>query len=285
MKLNLVALSAVTAALACGALVGPSAAQTEKPWYKQAWDASRVQPCDRTCLVGFMDSYLNALESKDRSGLSLAEQVWFTEDTARLELGEGILWRAAIKPTNFKIIVADPTSGQVAAQLVLDVEGKPAMVAIRLRVERRMITEVEQLLDRNVAPQAMELLTTPRPGLLNDVPAKQKNSREYMIYAANAYFDALTGESGAIAPFADDCVRHEQGYQTVNNKTPGRAMPSPNIPDPSTPMGKQMAGAQHHDLLPADRHQDLRRREADLAAPGGGGRAEGPGGGVPAVRA
>ena len=62
-----------------------------------------------------------------------------------------------------------------------------------------------------------------------------------MLYAANAYFDALTGESGAIAPFSEDCVRHEQGYQTVRNAKPGRAMPSPNIPDPSTPFGKQVA--------------------------------------------
>lgn len=241
MKLKLVALGAMTAALACGALAGPTGAQAGKPWYKQPWDASRVQPCDRACLVGFMDSYLQALQSKDRSGLALAEEVWVTEDTARIDLGEGILWRAAIKPTAFKVVVADPTSGQVAAQAVLDVEGKPALVAIRLRVERRMITEVEQLLDRNVAREAMELLTTARPGLLNDVPAKQKNSRDYLAYAANAYFDALTGEDGHIAPFADDCVRHEQGYQTVNNPKPGRAMPAPAIPDPSTPFGKQMA--------------------------------------------
>jgi hypothetical protein len=42
-----------------------------------------------------------------------------------------------------------------------------------------------------------------------------------LAYAANSYFDALEGDDGKIAAFADDCVRHENGYQTVNNPPPG----------------------------------------------------------------
>jgi hypothetical protein len=236
MKLKSVLLAVAGAAVLLG---GPALAQpAARPWYKQDWDPARVQPCDRACLVDIMDRYLAALEKHDVAGVPRAEGIWFTENTAPLDLGEGVLWRASIKPTSFRITLADPVTGQVAVQTVYEVQGAPALVAIRLKVERRMITEVEQLIDRNVAPQAMELLRTPRPELVNDVPAKDRSSREYMIYAANAYFDALTGENGKIAPFADECVRHEQGYQTVNNKTPGRAAPSPALPDPSTPMGK-----------------------------------------------
>jgi hypothetical protein len=84
----------------------------------------------------------------------------------------------------------------------------------------------------------MELLTTPRRSMTDDVPPTQRSSRDFMAWAANAYFDALTGENGHIAPFADECVRHENGYQTVNNKTPGRAAPSPAIPPPDSSMGK-----------------------------------------------
>ena len=237
MKLKLLALGAIGAALAVGGLAAPSHAQSEKPWYKQAFDPSRVKPCDRACLVGFMDGYMHALETKDRSGLALAEEVWFTENTARLDLGEGTLWRMPIQATPFRITVADPVNGQVAVQTVYNIRGKPALVALRLKVERRMISEVEQLIDPNVAPEAMELLKTPRASLLDDVSPADRSSREYMLYAANAYFDALTGENGKIAPFADECIRHEQGYQTVNNKTPGRAAPSPVLPDPKTPMG------------------------------------------------
>ena len=234
MQFRRLAMGVIGAVLALG---GVAQAQSEKPWYKRDWDAARVKPCDRACLVGFIDGYMHALESKDRSALPLAEEVWFTENTARLDLGEGVLWRMPIQPTAFRITAADPVTGQVAVQTVYNIQGRPALVALRLKIERRMITEVEQLLDRNVAPEAMELLKTARPSLVSDVPVADRSSREFMLYAANAYFDALTGENGRIAPFADECIRHEQGYQTVNNKTPGRAAPSPVLPDPKTPMG------------------------------------------------
>ncbi|HEY5412937.1 MAG TPA: hypothetical protein VIJ94_19650 [Caulobacteraceae bacterium] len=234
MKLTLAALGLMTALTAFGV----AQAQGERPWYKRPWDPARVQPCDRACLVGMMDAYIKALETKDRSTLPLAEEVDFTENTARLDLGQGSLWVRPIKATGFRIDVADPQTGQIGTQTVLDVQGKPALVAIRLKVERRMITEAEQLFDANVQPPAMELLTTARPTMLADVPARERSSRDYLIYAANAYFDALTGEDGHIAPFADDCVRHEQGYQTVNNKTPGRFAPSPAPPPTEGPFAK-----------------------------------------------
>jgi hypothetical protein len=175
---------------------------------------------------------------RDPKTLPLARDLRFTENTAQIEIGEGILWRARVEPTSFKYYIADPVAGQVAIGAVFNIEGRPALTAIRLRVERGRILEIEQLVDRNVAPQAMPLLKTPRSGLLNDVPGGQRTSREVMIRAANSYFDALEGDNGKIAAFADDCVRHENGYQTSTNKEPGRAAPSPAIPTPDTPQGR-----------------------------------------------
>jgi len=43
-----------------------------------------------------------------------------------------------------------------------------------------------------------------------------------------------------IAAFAEDCVRHEQGYQTVHNPPPGgRSRPGPALPDPKTESGRE----------------------------------------------
>lgn len=233
----LLALSAL--ALAAGPVFAQQPAATAaKPWYKQPWDPARVRPCDRTCLTQIADQYLQAIETKSMAGLPLAQEVFVTENAAKVDLGEGVLWRAPLKRTDFRVDVVDPAQGEVAMQIVYQIEGRPAMVAIRLKIERRMITEVEQFHDRNVAPQAMELLTRPRQILVEDVPSAERDSREYLRYAAHSYFDALTGEDGRIAAFAPDCVRHEQGYQTVANKTPGRASPSPNLPDTSTELGR-----------------------------------------------
>lgn len=231
--------SAVSLALAAGiATVAPASAQEARPWYKQPWNAENVKPCDRECLIRIGEAYLTALKTKDRSGLPFAEQVIATENTGKITMGTGLFWRAGIEPTPFKVILADPVLGQLAIQSVLKIDGANALTAIRIRVERGMITEVEHMYDRNVAPEAMELLQQPVPLLLTDVPEDRQHSREYLTYAAESYFDALTGEDGSIAPFADDCNRHEQGYRTVFNEKPGRASPSPRLPDPNTELGR-----------------------------------------------
>jgi hypothetical protein len=222
--------------LASGSLHGQTA--STRPWHKQPWDESRIKPCDRACLVQIIDGYVTSVLKKDPASVPTSEETWYTENTARLDIGEGVLWRASVEPTGFKIHAADPVNGQVALQAVFNIEGRPALTVIRLKVERRHITEIEHLVDRNVAKEAMELLTTPRPGLLADIAPSERTSREVMIWAANSYFDALTGDDGSIGAFADTCVRHENGYQTVKNEKPGRAAPSPALPNTSTPIGR-----------------------------------------------
>jgi hypothetical protein len=202
------------------------------------WDQLDIQPCNRDCLVSMMDDYTRALLHHDSSALPLALAVRYTENTAQLDVGEGFLWRGTLEETTFKYYVADPMAGQIAIGTVLNIEGRPALVAIRLRVERGKIMEIEHMVDRNVAPEAMELLQTPRDVLISDVSRADRTPREVMIAAANAYFAALTGENGKIAPFDEECVRHENGYRTVNNDGPGRASPSPVLPTADTPMGR-----------------------------------------------
>src|SRR5262245_8724635 len=92
---------------------GPS-----KPWFKQPWDASKIRPCDRACLVQVIDDYVAAVLRKDTSAVPTSEETWYTENTARLQIGEGILWRATVAPTPFVIHAADPVTGQVAIQSV-----------------------------------------------------------------------------------------------------------------------------------------------------------------------
>ncbi|HVQ63712.1 MAG TPA: hypothetical protein VMT78_04195, partial [Terriglobia bacterium] len=93
----------------------------------------------------------------------------------------------------------------------------------------------EHLWAGGVNEAANELLTTPRAPLTTDIPPAQRTSRDVMIWVANSYFDALEGDNGKIAAFAQDCTRHENGYRTVNNPPPGgRNMPGPNIPAPGS---------------------------------------------------
>ena len=189
------------------------------------WNAANIKECDRVCLVGIMDGYMNAIYQHDPKAVPpLALDVRMTENTGHMDVGEGMLWRSKVEPTSFKIYAADPIEGQVALQARLKIQGRNALVVVRLKVDRGKILEIEQLYDRNINDAAIPLLTTPQPMLVNDVPPSQRTSREVMIRAANSYFDALEGDDGKIAAFADDCVRHENGYQTVNNPPPGGRM-------------------------------------------------------------
>jgi hypothetical protein len=185
----------------------------------------KAPSCDRACLTGIMDQYTAGLMKHDQASLPLAKTVRFTENTAQIHIGEGILWRAnKIEPTAFKYYVADPVTGQVAIGALVKIQDKPALVAIRLKTEHGKIVEIEHLLDRNVNERALPQLQTPRPGLVNDVPADERVSRADMLLAADSYFNAIEGDSGKIGKFADDCERHENGIQTTVTKEPAVGM-------------------------------------------------------------
>jgi len=200
-----------------------------------------VRECDRTCLTGIMDAYMNAVFRRDTSAVPpMTVDVRMTENTGMMHVGEGLLWRSRVEPTNFKIYVADPVAGQVALQTRLKIGGQDALVSVRLKIDRNKIQEIEHLYDRNIDEAAIPLLTTPREILTSDVPVAERSSRDILLRAANSYFDALEGDDGAIGAFADDCVRHENGYRTVNNPPPGgRMMPAPMVPDPNTEQGQE----------------------------------------------
>jgi hypothetical protein len=227
-----------TLKLIAGVLLSLPAAQlvAQEP----PWNPAAVKECDRACLVGIVDGYLSAIFKHDPKAVpALAPDVRMTENTGQMDVGEGVLWRSKVEPTSFKIYVADPISGQVAYQGRVKVQGRDNLVALRLKVDRGKIAEIEQLWAGGIAPEAVQLLTTPTPLVTDDVPVAQRVSREVMFRVANSYFDALEGDSGKIGAFADDCVRHENGYQTVNNPPPGgRMMPGPQLPNPNTEQGK-----------------------------------------------
>jgi len=239
MRKNLIGVCAALLFLGASARVCAAA-----PQYYQGpepeWSASIVKPCDRACLVGFLDGYMNAIFQHDPKLVPPVQlDVRMTENAAPMDIGEGMLWRSKVEPTSFKVVIADPVTGQVAEQARLKVGGRDTLVAVRLKIDRGRILEVEQLWAGNIDKAAIPLLTTPRPGLVNDLPASQRESRDVLYWAANSYFDALEGDDGKIGAFADDCVRDENGYQTVNNPPPGgRMMPAPMLPDPNTEQGK-----------------------------------------------
>lgn len=182
-------------------------------------------PCDRACLIGMVDTYLAALVAHDPSKAPMFANVRFVENAVKTKVGEGLWKTASAAPTTFKIYVPDAVSGQVAFMGVMQESGKPVQLGLRLEVVNKQITAAEHLLARNLSANQLANLQTPRPALLAAVPPAERSPRDYMLNAGNAYYDALVAGRGDLAPFADDCVRRENGMQT--NLNPPPATPGP----------------------------------------------------------
>jgi hypothetical protein len=184
-------------------------------------------PCDRACLNKLVDSYLAAVVAHDPTRVSIAPDAKFVENTKPLRPGEGLWKTASEAPTTFKIYVPDPVAGQIGFIGMMKEDGKPVELALRLKIRNGRITEMEHLIARFTGPgseRSLANLQTPRPGLLAIVPPAERLPREQMLRIGMSYYDALVNGDGDAAPFADDCLRHENGMQTTGNpppKTPG----------------------------------------------------------------
>ena len=108
--------------------------------------AQAATTCDRACLKGFVDGYLDALAKHDPSGLAVASNVKFTENSATLKLGEG-LWKTAGAST-YRLYLLDPSSGGAALQSVIQENGALTSFFLRLKIEDKKITEVETIVTR-----------------------------------------------------------------------------------------------------------------------------------------
>ena len=178
-------------------------------------------PCDRACMTAHIDRYLEALVARDASGLPLHRDVKFTENTARLEVGTEGLWVAASEaPTGARVYAIDVGAGQAGFYGVMKERGRPLIIALRLKVVNGQITEIEHVLARTIREDALRNLMIPRPELTADVPEGDRLPRERMVAIADSYFEAIEHANGKLAPFADDCVRRENGGQTTMNPTP-----------------------------------------------------------------
>ncbi len=70
-------------------------------------------PCDRACLEGFVDQYLDAVIAHDPKRLPLASNAKFSENGQRLNLGDGF-WRSTLSKGKYQLFVTDVEAGQVA---------------------------------------------------------------------------------------------------------------------------------------------------------------------------
>jgi hypothetical protein len=201
------------------------------------------QACQRECLEGFVDRYLEAMAEGTIDPALFAPATRFTENGIELPLGNEGLWATTSGLGSYKFYVPDIETQQVAfLGTVMEVANSSATgpqrppeavgLALRLKIVDARITEVEQIAARPERPlgpgaaapsgpfaatgAAVEAMGSPHPVFLEAIPATERESRADLVRVANYYFDAVERNTGQdYYPFTDDCLRYENGVITA----------------------------------------------------------------------
>lgn len=201
-------------------------------------------PCDRACLEGMVERYLDAVIVNNPKAVPLSPNVRFTEDGQRLLIGDG-LWNTMKAKGNYRLFVTDVPAGSVTVLATIQEDHRDAdnfngsLISLRLRVQNQEITEIEQIVFRfpnetgqnaNRTYNNVDKMAT-HPKYLQAVPVNERMSRDELIRQGNKYFTGMQKNDGkGDYPFAPECDRHENGGRSTNAPTP----PGQTRPDPKT---------------------------------------------------
>jgi len=170
----------------------------------------------RSGLIGIVDRYLVALAANDPSGLPLATAARFTENGRRLELGEGLWGTASGIPDHDYAYVEDDDAGQIGWLGVVDEGERAAVLFVRLRVHDGQIDEIETIVRRE-APRLYDPANMGRPRTIvfDTVDQAERSSRAELVSIGHGYFDGIEQLDAGLIAIREDCLRIENGSQTV----------------------------------------------------------------------
>jgi len=192
--------------------------------------------CNRECLYQFVDKYFDAMLTRWPGNLAMAPEAKYTENEVPVKLGEG-MWKTFSGRGTYRVYLADPASGEAGYYGdINEFNGLlQGMIALRMKVKDHRVVELETITVREqkrpkgglglntagiMTPRMFDELNpagfvSPAAALL--APLGAAETREQLAGATKAYFDAYAQGKGSAAPFADKCMRRENGFAATNN--------------------------------------------------------------------
>ena len=173
--------------------------------------------CDRACLEGFVDRYIEALVAHDPAKIPVTADVRFIENGVQLPLGSA-LWKTASGRGTYSHYFADTTAEQAGFIGTVREHGQGMILVLRLAVRDGKIADIEQLAIRARNVDEYEKLKMD-PLWLAPVPEAQRLPRDRLAALVNRYYTGMQGNDphGDYSFFHKDCNRVEHGRQTTNN--------------------------------------------------------------------
>ena len=178
------------------------------------------QACDRACLTGFADTWLNALTANNPRPVPLANGAKITNNG---KLGDinATFWESADRITYRWDIVNQRRGDTATVAVVQNADNSKTMLMVRLKVQDSRITEAEVIrANEGDADNLWDIdtLTAVSPNLTLQIPEAEQDSYYRLIAAAESYWRAFQTNGTPAYKRADmmpDTKRIENGWQTT----------------------------------------------------------------------
>jgi hypothetical protein len=172
--------------------------------------------CSRDGLQRAVDLYVAAQTKGDPSGMPLAMGLGYSENHAPASIASGLI-RTPMKIDHHRSLL-DPSTCQTFTEVIVTDKDKPYVLATRMRVNHDKIAELEILWTTTGywLFNADAYLKWSSSEKWDVIPAAQRDTRDTLVAAANAYLDAFLEGKKDLVPWGYPCNRTEGGAHTGN---------------------------------------------------------------------
>lgn len=170
--------------------------------------------CTRDGLQAATNLYLDAQTKGDTSGLPLATGLAYIENMQVVDIKSGVIQKAL--KIDFHRTLIDQATCQTFTEVIVTDKTHPYVLGTRLRVNHDKIVEIESMVTQEGdwlfnADNYYKWSPTEDWGV---IPPDQRDTRDTLVAAANAYLDAFLEKKVDLVPWGYPCNRTEGGIRT-----------------------------------------------------------------------
>jgi len=170
--------------------------------------------CTRDGLQAATDLYIAAQSKGDTSALPLATGLAYIENMEKVDIKTGVVQKPM--KIDFHRTLIDPATCQTFTEVIVTDKTHPYVLGTRLRINHDKIVEIESMVTQQGdwlfnADNYMKWSPNEDWGV---IPAGQRDSRDTLVAAANAYLDAFLEKKLDLVPWGYPCERTEGGLRT-----------------------------------------------------------------------
>ena len=178
--------------------------------------------CSREGLQRAVDLYIAAQTKGDTSGMPLATGLGYMENVAPADINNGLI-KTPMKIDHHRSLL-DTATCQTFTEVIVTNKENPYVLGTRLRVNHDKIAEIEILWTTTGywLFNADAYLQYSSAEKWDTIPANQRDTRDTLVAAANAYLDAFLEQKKDLVPWGYPCNRTEGGAHTGNGSADGQ---------------------------------------------------------------